>query len=382
MVLFRDVIAYNDIVILPINENMNSGKSHAYFTWAAGNAWVPAPQPSHLIHGLSYTNESIPPPPLAPHDPRVNGTTSNWVRPDFVLKADDDTFVMLAELEARLRVQLDSSLKSKGMRRRDETIEAKKASVIHDTLSPPDPIIYFGYLVKNRFMAGETYGLSWALTRWVASEPSIRSMVRGAEDKQTAKWMQKHPRAREIRWASERCWIYDHPRAGTVYSHGFLFPSEASRVRHSILSFLRPITSIFGTADVANGISPRPTMTYISPSTNSNDSIIYTLPPQQNSTSPSYANSSVSQFGKRYKFPLANLTPQQSIEALVEGSHMSKLTPDGPETATQAWTQRETHSQRYEGKRVGGTMIVHFIKRNEWFLETAMALLGDDVTGS
>ena len=65
-------------------------------------------------------------------------------------------------------------------------------------------------------MAGELYALSWALVDWVASDEKVAEMKKGAEDKQTGKWMREHPRAEEIRWVSERCWIYDHPRAGTV----------------------------------------------------------------------------------------------------------------------------------------------------------------------
>ncbi len=33
---------------------------------------------------------------------------------------------------------------------------------------------------------------------------------------------------------------------------------------------------------------------------------------------------------------------------------------------------------RYEGKRVGGTVAVHFIKKNMRYLETALALLDGD----
>ena len=65
-------------------------------------------------------------------------------------------------------------------------------------------------------MAGELYALSWALVDWVASDEKVAEMKKGAEDKQTSKWMREHSRAKEIRWVSERCWIYDHPRAGTV----------------------------------------------------------------------------------------------------------------------------------------------------------------------
>jgi hypothetical protein len=40
-----------------------------------------------------------------------------------------------------------------------------------------------------------------------------------------------------------------------------------------------------------------------------------------------------------------------------------------------AWDHREGRRKKYEGKRVGGTVVVHFIKKNAWFLETAMAFL-------
>jgi hypothetical protein len=48
-------------------------------------------------------------------------------------------------------------------------------------------------------------------------------------------------------------------------------------------------------------------------------------------------------------------------------------------TPEYAWTHREGQKKRYEDKRVGGTVVVHFIKKHMWFLETALALLeGDD----
>jgi hypothetical protein len=47
----------------------------------------------------------------------------------------------------------------------------------------------------------------------------------------------------------------------------------------------------------------------------------------------------------------------------------------GPISPSQAWARREGRRKRFEGKRVGGTVLVHFIKKNMWYLETAMALL-------
>jgi hypothetical protein len=241
------VTAYNDIVILPVYENMNAGKSHAYFTWAASNAWVPPhyqlfPKPV----SFSYSNTSSPVPPLAEHDPiqawrdAKLGEAKPWVRPDFVVKADDDSFVMLAELESRLRVQLyDEIGKPENVTDRDTRPHSSAISYATDTVSRPkeptngfdehvtkprtlpafverNPLIYWGYLVKNRFMAGELYALSWGLVDWVSHDSSVKTMTKGAEDKQTAKWVMSHPEADRVRWGSERCWIYDHPRAGTV----------------------------------------------------------------------------------------------------------------------------------------------------------------------
>lgn len=45
------------------------------------------------------------------------------------------------------------------------------------------------------------------------------------------------------------------------------------------------------------------------------------------------------------------------------------MTPD------YAWAHREGRNTRYDNKRVGGTICVHFIKKNMWFLETALTFL-------
>lgn len=271
--------AYNDIVIVPMYENMNAGKTHAYFTWASSNALVPAPvttlplSPSSPVNNpfiFSYSNSTFPAPLLADHDPaqiwqeRASGHIRPWVRPDFVVKADDDAFVMLAELESRLRVRLHDEIKhetggdppydddedgypvpdpspkrgkgassspshpptgSVGTLTRGTAVDHPVPTVSYPTLREAflpkklgdDPLIYWGYLVKNRFMAGELYALSWALVDWVARDPVVKTKAKGAEDKQTAKWVMMHPKAHQVKWANERCWIYDHPRAGTVY---------------------------------------------------------------------------------------------------------------------------------------------------------------------
>ncbi|KAH9919088.1 uncharacterized protein B0H18DRAFT_1029114 [Fomitopsis serialis] len=388
---------YNDMVILPIPENMNNGKTYAYFHWAARNAWVPP---------LYYDNFA--------HD-HASGNPMKWVRPDYVVKTDDDSFVMLAELEARLRVELhrdprevrlqngvvanDSfafengssssfppaagSSGSDSEPRTPGTSASKAMNVLvtptsthQPSSSPPpsssplpsspvlasaDPLIFWGYLVKNRFMAGELYALSWALVDWVASDAQVAELRKGAEDKQTSKWMRLHPRADEVRWVSERCWIYDHPRAGTVYSHGFLFPSEMTRVQAEVMKDIARAVPEEVAAQKA-GSMPSP----FGPN----------APVPQ-----TWARSTVSKFGQRYSPPLPYLSQQTSIEALVEGSEMSRLIESSDVNPWSVWLRREGRNTRYNHQRVGGTVVVHFIKKNMWFLETAAAfLLGDEVT--
>lgn len=87
-----DFLAFDDILLLDIPENMNSGKTHAFFSWAAANATVP--------------HWEYPPVEQRGNEPSVRPAPV-WKgerRPQYVVKADDDSFIMLGELERRLRV--------------------------------------------------------------------------------------------------------------------------------------------------------------------------------------------------------------------------------------------------------------------------------------
>lgn len=187
-------------------------------------------------------------------------------------------------------------------------------------------------------MAGECYALSRDLVDYVAETPALRQFVRGAEDKVVAKWLRMHPEREQILWVSERCWIYDHPKANTVYSHGFLFPSTVAAIRAG------------------------------------------------EETARQASFSTVSTFGSAYRPPSASMSPMQEVEALVESSPLSRLKdyaglrPNVPEAelVKQLYTERPKREELYRNnpKEYGGTVVVHFIKRNDWFMETALALLG------
>jgi len=97
---------YNDIVVLDIKENMNQGKTHAFFKWANENATIPfyykAPSTSKRIGKLTPDNR------LnnggAGDGQQVETYNLGFKKADYVVKADDDSFLVLNELERHLRV--------------------------------------------------------------------------------------------------------------------------------------------------------------------------------------------------------------------------------------------------------------------------------------
>ncbi|GAA6012082.1 hypothetical protein JCM11491_001744 [Sporobolomyces phaffii] len=176
---------FNDIVVLDVAENMNKGKTFAFFRWAHENATVP-------VYYASRGDAAV-----------VDGKRQVGVgfkKADYVVKADDDSFIVLSELERHLRL-----------------------TPRHNT--------YWGYLIRNRFMGGEVYALSSDLVNYLSTYPRPTSWTVGKEDQRVAKWMRNHPNASSIHWITERCYIYDHPKAGTTYARGFTFPDHVEQVR-------------------------------------------------------------------------------------------------------------------------------------------------------
>lgn len=93
-------LVYGDLLILDIKENMNDGKTHAYFAWAAQHAQVPSCHYAHVSHNLHTLESSEEVMERRRTSIRCEGTR----QPDYVIKADDDSFIVLSELERRLRI--------------------------------------------------------------------------------------------------------------------------------------------------------------------------------------------------------------------------------------------------------------------------------------
>ncbi|OZJ05354.1 hypothetical protein BZG36_01555 [Bifiguratus adelaidae] len=146
---------YDDIVVLDIAENMNYGKTFAYLQWVNE-------------HYVQNTSSPI----------------------DYVIKADDDAYIVLERLEEALRV-----------------IEPDHA--------------YWGYLVGNTFMGGECYALSTDLVSWIATNPIPSRYRSGHEDSQLQKWFRWGGIDSSVSYHPENCLIYDDPESGTIYSRKF-----------------------------------------------------------------------------------------------------------------------------------------------------------------
>jgi hypothetical protein len=209
-------------------------------------------------------------------------------------------------------------------------------------------------------MAGEAYGMSMDLVNYIATSPGVKSNTRGKEDKLVSRWMRMHPQATAITWITEKCWMYDHPKAGTVYSHGFLFPSTVAEIR------MNDMTS------------------------SESDS----MPLAHRIKRASY--STVSRFKTIFRPMVHDLSAGESVESLIEGSQLSLLDPhhhhhhhlDGNKPRKnpaelradirQVYAERPSRQERFlnDERELGGTVVIHYIKKPEWFVETWLALLG------
>ena len=110
------------------------------------------------------------------------------------------------------------------------------------------------------------------------------------------------------------------------YSHGFLFPSEVTRVRKFLFSYLDavPPKQLLNRAP-----SEQERQHYLNVAdggANGQDQVpVGTDVSVRLGTPLAWAHSSVSTFGARYSPPIQDMSLWHSVEALVEGSDMSML---------------------------------------------------------
>jgi hypothetical protein len=107
--------------------------------------------------------------------------------------------------------------------------------------------------------------------------------------------------------------------------------------------------------------------------------------------------STVSPYNHPYIPPAIGLTVPQQIEALIEGSplsmlhrhnhpaqiaHSAKQERDAGTMRAKvgrAWADRPSRSERMKGSEMGSTVLIHKVKKDEWWMDTALALLGPQV---
>ena len=110
------------------------------------------------------------------------------------------------------------------------------------------------------------------------------------------------------------------------YSHGFLFPSEVTRVRKFLFSYLDATPSKELLNRAPSEQERQHHLNGIDGGTNGQDQVpVGTEVSVRLGTPLAWAHSSVSTFGARYSPPVKDMSLWYSVEALVEGSDMSVL---------------------------------------------------------
>ncbi|KAJ3286192.1 hypothetical protein HK104_009142 [Borealophlyctis nickersoniae] len=159
---------YGDILVLDCEENMNDGKTWHFFKTVATMFGV---------GGGGGAGEGI----GTDNGRKEAGTGTNALSGpyQFVMKADDDVYLHLPNLDRRLR-------------------------------NIPATGTYFGReVVGHNFMAGMGYAVSWDIVSWIGSNPPETQSIVGQEDAKFASWLRKGKKVKN--WVSENQEFYDDP---------------------------------------------------------------------------------------------------------------------------------------------------------------------------
>lgn len=165
-----EAIRYGDIIVMDCAENMDNGKTYTFFSTVARE---------------------------------FNGSTaSRRRRPryDYVMKADDDTYLRLPALVASLR-------------------GAAREDAYYGLQMPCDTENFYPF---PPFMSGMGYALSWDLVQWVASSDLARREQDGPEDMWTGRWLNVAGKAKNRYDNAPRMYNYKGASPDSCFRHGFV----------------------------------------------------------------------------------------------------------------------------------------------------------------
>ncbi|XP_057478370.1 uncharacterized protein LOC130765826 [Actinidia eriantha] len=155
-----EIMRYDDIIILNCTENMNKGKTYAFFS-------------------------SLP--------DMVNSSDGSYPPYHYVLKADDDTYFRLETLIESLRPL-------------------------------PKEDLYYGFVIPCssmdpfvHYMSGMGYLVSWDIVEWIRDSDIPKNHLEGPEDKVFGDWLRKGHRGKNrfnAKWS-----MYDYPEPPGVCTH-------------------------------------------------------------------------------------------------------------------------------------------------------------------
>ncbi|OEL30745.1 hypothetical protein BAE44_0008229 [Dichanthelium oligosanthes] len=160
-----EIMRYGDIIVLDCAENMDNGKTYTFFSTVAQAFDAAGPR----------------------------------ARYDYVMKADDDTYLRLPALSASLRV-------------------ASREDAYYGLQMPCDRENFYPF---PPFMAGMGYALSWDLVRWVASSDLARREQDGPEDMWTGRWLNLAGKAKNRYDNAPRMYNYKGSSPDSCFRHGF-----------------------------------------------------------------------------------------------------------------------------------------------------------------
>ncbi|CAN6332176.1 unnamed protein product [Urochloa humidicola] len=158
-----EIMLHGDIIVLGCAENMDNGKTYTFFSTVA----------------------------------RAFADNNAY---DYVMKADDDTYLRLPALAASLR-------------------GASREDAYYGLQMPCDTENFYPF---PPFMSGMGYALSWDLVRWVASSDMARREQDGPEDMWTGRWFNVAGKAKNRYDNAPRMYNYKGSSPDSCFRHGFV----------------------------------------------------------------------------------------------------------------------------------------------------------------